>query len=217
MKKTLFNLFVIFFITLLCSLGTWQLYRLQWKLDLISKIEIGLKSTPVNYSKSIDVNYQRVKLQGKFLYDKQIFLYSLNDKGKPGYDVVTPMLTTANEYVLINRGWIEKKFKNDLRINNFKENQIKGIIKKISKPNIFKPKNDIKNNIWFSVNLNDLEQYTGLVFSNHTVILEGNIVNSPLPKKIKANLSNNHLKYALTWYSLALSILLYFLYFRKKQ
>ena len=217
MKKTLFNLFVIFFITLLCSLGTWQLYRLQWKLDLITQIEIGLKSAPVNYSKSIDKNYQRVKLQGKFLYDKQIFLYSLNDKGKPGYDVVTPMLTKANEYVLINRGWIEKKFKNDLRINNFKENQIKGIIKKISKPNIFKPKNDIKNNIWFSVNLNDLEQYTGLVFSNHTVILEGNIVNSPLPKKIKANLSNNHLKYALTWYSLALSILLYFLYFRKKQ
>ena len=217
MKKTLFNLFVIFFITLLCSLGTWQLYRLQWKLDLISKIEIGLKSAPVNYSKSIDVNYQRVKLQGKFLYDKQIFLYSLNDKGKPGYDVVTPMLTTANEYVLINRGWIEKKFKNDLRINNFKENQIKGIIKKISKPNIFKPNNDIKNNIWFSVNLNDLQQYTGLIFSNHTVILEGNIENSPLPKKIKANLSNNHLKYALTWYSLALTILLYFLYFRKKQ
>ena len=183
MKKTLFNLFVIFFITLLCSLGTWQLYRLQWKLDLISKIEIGLKSAPVNYSKSIDVNYQRVKLQGKFLFDKQIFLYSLNDKGKPGYDVVTPMLTTANEYVLINRGWIEKKFKNDLKINNFKENQIKGIIKKISKPNIFKPNNDIKNNIWFSVNLNDLKQFTGLIFSNHTVILEGNIENSPLPKK----------------------------------
>ena len=102
-----------------------------------------MKSVPVNYSKSIDVNYQRVKLQGKFLYDKQIFLYSLNDKGKPGYDVVTPMLTTANEYILINRGWIEKKFKNDLKINNFKGNQINGIIKKISKPNIFKPKNEI--------------------------------------------------------------------------
>ena len=127
------------------------------------------------------------------------------------------MLTTANEYVLINRGWIEKKFKDDHKINNFKENQIKGIIKRISKPNIFKPNNDIKNNIWFSVNLNDLKQYTGLIFSNHTVILEGNIENSPLPKKIKANLSNNHLKYALTWYSLALTILLYFLYFRKKQ
>ena len=133
MKKTLFNLFVIFFITLLCSLGTWQLYRLQWKLDLISKIEIGLKSVPVTYSKSIDVNYQRVKLQGKFLYDKQIFLYSLNDKGKPGYDVVTPMLTTANEYVLINRGWIEKKFKNDLKINNFKENIFKKIYSNFKK------------------------------------------------------------------------------------
>jgi len=56
-----------------------------------------------------------------------------------------------------------------------------------------------------------------LKLNKNITFLEGNIENSPLPKKIKANLSNNHLKYALTWYSLALTILLYFLYFRKKQ
>ena len=36
-------------------------------------------------------------------------------------------------------------------------------------------------------------------------------------KIVSPNLPNNHLKYAITWYSVALSILLYFLYFRKKQ
>ena len=99
--------------------------------------------------------------------------------------------------------------------NNNNNNSRRGNLRRNTRS--FKPNNDTKNNIRFSVNLNELKQYTGLIFSNHTVILEGNIENSPLPKKIKANLSNNHLKYALTWYSLALTILLYFLYFRKKQ
>ena len=31
--------YVIFFITLFCFLGTWQLYRLQWKQNLINEIK----------------------------------------------------------------------------------------------------------------------------------------------------------------------------------
>ena len=34
-KKYHLVFFVFFFIILFCSLGTWQIYRLQWKLDLI--------------------------------------------------------------------------------------------------------------------------------------------------------------------------------------
>ena len=37
------------------------------------------------------------------------------------------------------------------------------------------------------------------------------------PKKISIDLPNNHLKYAITWYSISISILFYFLYFRKTQ
>ena len=55
-------------------------------------------------SKSIKKNYQRIKVIGKFDFDNQIYLYSLNDSGKPGYDVITPFKTTKNENVLINRG-----------------------------------------------------------------------------------------------------------------
>ena len=39
----------------------------------------------------------------------------------------------------------------------------------------------------------------------------------PKPKQIGANISNNHFKYALTWFSLAVSIFLIYLYFRKKN
>ncbi len=217
MKKTLFNLFVIFFITVFCILGTWQLYRLQWKLNLIDEINIGLKSEPVRYSIKVTKNFQRIKVEGKFNYNKQIYLYSLNDNGKPGFDVITPLITSKNEYLLVNRGWIEKEYKGKKIINVFKKNEITGILKKNTKPNIFKPKNDIINNVWFSVNLDDLREFTGIDFKNFVIFMENNEGGTPKIKTINANLTNNHLKYALTWYSVALSILIYFLYFRKKQ
>ena len=46
-RSFLFQLFVIVFITIFCALGTWQLYRLQWKLELIKEISFGLESDSI--------------------------------------------------------------------------------------------------------------------------------------------------------------------------
>ena len=200
-------------------MGTWQLYRLQWKLELISEITFGLESSPIEYSNSIKRNYQRVTAKGKFDYDNQIYLYSLNDRGKPGYDVVTPFRTNKNENVLINRGWIIKELKDSPSINlkPKSEKEIIGLLREIYKPSIFKPDNDLKNNIWFSLNLEDLKKATGEQFNKFVIFLEDNQVESPLPKKISIDVPNNHLKYAITWYAISISIIFYYLYFRRKK
>ena len=117
MRQISFSIFVFFSIILFCSLGTWQIYRLQWKLDLISEINNGLSSKPINYSNSRVINYQKVKFNGKFDLDKQIYLYNLNSKGVPGFDIITPIKLNTNEVLLVNRGWIEKKLKNNENIN----------------------------------------------------------------------------------------------------
>ena len=201
-----------------CALGTWQLYRLQWKTELISEITFGLDSTPVKYSNTIKKNYQRVVSEGKFNFEDQIYLYSLNESGKPGYDVITPYKTLKNENVLVNRGWINKNLKGNLEIN-LKENEVKitGLLREIYKANIFKPKNDLKNNIWFTLDANDLKELTGKQFSNYMIFLEKPKNKVPVPKKISIDVPNNHLKYAITWYSIAISILFYYLYFRRKK
>ena len=218
MKKILlFNIFVFLFITLFCSLGTWQLYRLQWKQDLISQIDKGLKSTPIKYSKDLKNNYQRVVLEGKYNFENQIYLYSLNEKGQPGFDVITPFQTLEGENVLINRGWIKKEMKNKAEINLINKNKTQGLLRKIPKKNIFKPDNDTKKNIWFSVNLNQIQKVTGKNFSNFVVFLVDKTINLPLPRKITVDLPNNHFKYAITWYSISISIFFYFLYFRRQQ
>ena len=187
-------------------------------MELISEITFGLNSTPIKYSNSIKKNYQRVVSKGKFNFKDQIYLYSLNEKGKPGYDVITPFITLSNENVLVNRGWIDKELKNLPEINlNSEMLEVTGLLRKIYEPNMFKPENDIKNNIWFSINLNDVEKFTKITFPNFMIYLENPVISTPLPKKITVEVPNNHLKYAITWYSIAISILLYFLYFRKKQ
>ena len=214
----LFQLFLTLFITLFCVLGTWQLYRLQWKMELISEITFGLNSTPITYSNLIKKNYQRVVSEGSYNFKDQIYLYSLNEKGKPGFDVITSLETIGKEVVLVNRGWIPKELKEFPEINSIQgSTKVTGLLRKIYKANIFKPDNDIKDNIWFSVNLDDLEKFTGKKFSNFIIYLEDPDVKAPSPRKITVDVPNNHLKYAITWYSIAISILLYYLYFRKKK
>ena len=216
-NQLLFNIFVLSVITLFCALGTWQLVRLQWKNTLILQISEGLKSSPINYSDKIKANYQRVTIEGKYNFEKQIYLYSLNDKGQPGYDVITPFEGLSLENILVNRGWIELNLKNNDIINKTKRNKIQGLILRNRKPNIFKPENDIKKNIWFSINLEQVKEITGKNFNNYVLYLEDKEINIPKPKKITIDLPNNHLKYAITWYSISISIFAYFLYFRKKN
>ena len=217
MKKISLSIFVFFSIVLFCSLGTWQIYRLQWKLDLIDEINYGLNSESVPYSKKNIINYQKVKFSGTFDFGKQIYLYSLNSNGKPGYDIITPLKINSNEILIVNRGWISNDLKNNKNINKMKSKSFEGIVKKISKPNPFKPENDIKNNVWYSLKLEDLQNFTGYKLTNFVLYLQNSENNLVEKKIISPDLPNNHLKYAITWYSVALSILLYFLYFRKKQ
>jgi len=213
--KFLFSVFVIFFILVFIALGSWQIVRLNWKNNLILEIENSLKNPPVELTQSNKENYLKIKTSGSIDFDKQIYLYNLNDKGTPGFEVINPILIDNKNY-LINRGWIPFEKKGSKEINFFDENNIVGTLKLQGKKNIFKPDNDIEENYWFSLNREDILKFTGKEFSKYIIYLNGNY-QLPEPKKITANISNNHKKYAITWFSLAISILLLYLYFRKKN
>ena len=183
---------------------------------MISQINRGLQSYPINYSKDINKNYQRVQLTGNFNPSFQIFLYSLNEKGKPGFDVITPFETNNKENVLVNRGWIEKNLKNKVPLN-LTSSSITGMLRTANRKNLFTPENDLQENIWFYLNLNDVEKFTGKKFSKYIVYLEDKNIDVPKPKKITIDIPNNHLKYAITWYAISISIIFYYLYFRQKK
>ena len=200
---------------MLLSLGSWQLYILNWKLNLLSEIENSLKNNPVEFSKVDKKNYLRVKTSGIIDFNKQIYLYNLNESGKPGFEVINPIIID-NENYLINRGWIPFNKKDNPEINLINEGNIIGTLKLQHKASTFKPDNDINKNYWFTLNREDIFKYTGKKFSNYIIYLNGDY-KLPKPKVITANISNNHKKYAITWFSMAISILLIYLYFRKKN
>ena len=197
------------------SLGSWQLYRLNWKLELISQIESSLKNNPFELSKADKKNYLRIKTSGTIDFDNQIYLYNLNESGKPGFEVINPILIEGQNY-LINRGWIPFNKKNQLEINLFDSGNIVGTLKTQSKANSFKPDYELEENYWFKLDRDDIFSYTGKKFSRYIIYLNGDY-KAPKPKVITANISNNHKKYAITWFSMAISILLIYLYFRKKN
>ena len=213
--KFLFSVFIIFFIFVFIGLGTWQIIRLNWKNNLILEIENSLKNPPVELAQSNKENFLKIKTSGSIDFDKQIYLYNLNESGTPGFEVINP-ITIGDENFLINRGWIPFEKKGTQEINVFDQKNIIGTLRLQGRKNIFKPDNDLDENYWFSLNREDILKFTGKNFSKYIIYLDGNY-QFPRPKKITANISNNHQKYAITWFSLALSILLLYLYFRKKN
>ena len=118
--KFLFSVFVIFFVLVFVSLGTWQIIRLNWKNNLIFEIENSLKNPPVELSNINHENYLRVKTSGNIDFEKQIYLYNLNENGTPGFEVINPLSVNQKNY-LINRGWIPFEKKGMQEINEFDE------------------------------------------------------------------------------------------------
>ena len=214
-NKLLFSVFVYFIILVLLSLGFWQLYRLSWKLDLINQIENSLKIEPIELQNVEKKNYLRIKTSGQIDFEKQVYLYNLNETGKPGFEVINP-IKIGNEDYLINRGWISFDQKNKPEINVVDQKNIIGTLMLQSKSSSFKPKNEVDKNYWFTLDREDILKFTGKNFSKYIIYLNGNYEN-PRPRVITAKISNNHKKYAITWFSMAIPILLIYLYFRKKN
>ena len=76
----------------------------------------------------------RIKTSGTVDFDKQIYLYNLNNSGKPGFEVINPILID-NENYLINRGWIPFDKKDKAEINLIDTNRLLEHLKIQSKAN----------------------------------------------------------------------------------
>ena len=80
-NKFFFSVFVYFFILIFLSLGTWQIIRLNWKLNLISEIEKILIQNLSVFQERIWITLKRVEFDANLNNSKLIFLYSLNEEG----------------------------------------------------------------------------------------------------------------------------------------
>ena len=98
------DIFFILFIFAVLLLGTWQVFRLNLKNNLISTLENNLKKNSIIFNEDIDKEYTKVLLKKKDLKSK-IFLYHLN-KGEIGFKVIVPYQVNSSLVVLVDKGWI---------------------------------------------------------------------------------------------------------------
>ena len=208
------DIFFIFFIFTILSLGTWQVYRLYLKNNLISDLENNLKTSSINFNVDIDKEYTKVLFKKKDLNTK-IFLYHLN-KGEIGFKVIVPYEINSSLLVLVDKGWIRKDKINLIKNTLFNDDIIEGYTKKIREKNLFTPNNNIKEDFLYSVEIDNLKKSLNKNIYPLLIIQTSKTNKDIIPNDYEVRLPNNHLQYAITWYGLALFTIIFFLYYRKK-
>ena len=208
------DIFFIFFIFTILSLGTWQVYRLYLKNNLISDLQNNLKTSSINFNVDIDKEYTKVLFKKKDLNTK-IFLYHLN-KGEIGFKVMVPYEINSSLLVLVDKGWIRKDKINLIKNTLFNDDIIEGYTKKIREKNLFTPNNNIKEDFLYSVEIDNLKKSLNKNIYPLLIIQTSKTNKDIIPNDFEVRLPNNHLQYAITWYGLALFTIIFFLYYRKK-
>ena len=202
-------------------LGSWQLFRLNWKNDLMDNINNSIINPNLFSNDNKYNNLVSVKLDKNYtILDKPIFIESKTFKGKPGYHLILPLKYNNEIYSVINFGWFKDK--------DF--DQVKNIIKKYLAVNnakvyirefnsdkpFFTPENNLLNNTWYSVNKDDFNQFYKYEFPSkyYFVLLDDRITKYSFNPLVF--LRNNHLNYSITWFLLSLSSVIMLLIIRKK-
>jgi len=208
------DILFIFFIFIVLSLGTWQVFRLNSKSQLISDLENNLKRNSIDFNVDIDKEYTKVLLKKKNLKSK-IFLYHLN-KGEIGFKVIVPYEVNSSLLVLVDKGWIRKDKINSIKNSLLNDDIIEGYTKKIREKKLFTPKNNIKEDFLYSVEIDNLKKSLNKNIYPLLIIQTSKTNKDIIPNDYEVRLPNNHLQYAITWYGLALFTIIFFLYYRKK-
>jgi surfeit locus 1 family protein len=94
------------------ALGNWQSRRGEEKLALAERLESSLRqpalTIPATPVAAADLVNRHVSASGTFLAERTVYLDNRNRGGRPGYEVVTPLLLSPAMAVLVQRGWVQR-------------------------------------------------------------------------------------------------------------
>ena len=210
----------------LIGLGSWQLQRLQWKNDLISSFEArsgaDAIAVPSNNAELADLEFSSLALDGVFQHDKETLLTGRSYEGNAGFHVVTPMLLDDGRIILINRGWVSEDYRDPAK-RAFSQidgkTSVAGILRRPGVKGYFVPENEPENGFWFTIKPDEINNFLKINAEAEFYIDELNIdekLKIPMPANGKITIPNNHLQYAITWYGIALGLLVvYFSWHRQ--
>ena len=231
--RIILGILALLLIVLFAGLGTWQVYRLQWKLDLIARVNARVHAAPVapppaarweGITADSD-EYRRVQVAGTYLYEYTTPVQALTEQGS-GYWLLTPLCTTDGHVILVNRGFIPAELGARTRYAPRKSEgypcatnaggavQLVGLLRISEKGGAFTRSNDAAANRWYSRDVASIAAARGLPSSlTAPFFIDAAAGRNPpgSPDQPQGGLTvvsfhNSHLVYALTWYALALMV-----------
>lgn len=221
MRKIFFPiLFGIAGCAVLIALGTWQVQRLAWKEDILANIDARLAEQPtaIDLTMTEDADeYRRVTVSGTPTGEELHVLVSGTAAGT-GYRVVSKFVTDAGDAILIDQGLLALDNKDAPVLTE--PTDVTGTILWPDDKNNSTPEPDLSKNIWFARNVPDMAAHldTAPIMVVVTQATPPDPRITPLPIT-SANIKNDHLEYAITWFLLAIvwAIMSLYLIFRTRQ
>ena len=189
---------------ILVSLGNWQVNRLAWKEGVLAKIDARMNDVPTDVparpEKAVHL-YQPVQMSGQSGARELHVLVSHKRLG-PGYRIISAFEMSGGRRVLLDHGFIAIEDKERVRMPVVGE--LFGNLHWPDDRTSSTPENDAGGNIWFA---RDLPQMAAALETEPVLVIlrsasEMDPAVTPLPLD-SAAIPNDHLNYAITWFSLA--------------
>ncbi|PUB16300.1 SURF1 family protein [Yoonia sediminilitoris] len=188
----------------LVSLGTWQVQRLAWKESILADINARLSGEPAPLrldARETTDEYTRVTLSGTPTGQELHVLVSGTQAGT-GYRVISAFETSLGPTILLDQGLLPLDSKQSAPLTD--PMQVTGTLLWPDDQNSNTPDPDLGKNIWFARNVATMSQHLGtqplMVVTSTTTPTDPRL--TPLPVTT-ANIKNDHLEYAITWFLLA--------------
>jgi surfeit locus 1 family protein len=220
------------------GLGTWQLQRKAWKEGLIDTLEVRLAAAPVDLPprarwSTLDPaadEFRRVKFAATVGLEEEALVYASGsafrpDVTAPGYWVFAPARLPGGGTVVVNRGFVPEGRQDPASRAagaTSGPHEMVGVLRWPEAAGWFAPSHDTARNLWFVRDPLAIAAAKGWTdVAPFFVELEspqpaGGL---PQPGPLKVRLRNEHLGYAITWYGLAVVVvvmLAFWLYARRK-
>lgn len=204
-------------VAILISLGVWQMQRLEWKRGILSEIESMIDGAaqplPAEVSPS-EHKYLPVNLTGTFGENVLRVLVSVKQRGA-GYRVVSDFQTDDGRRILVDRGFVPVA--DDIPNASSEPISLLGNLHWPDDRTSSTPANDWVDNVFFARDIDEMA--AGL--KTEPLLVVARRINPPEPGLTPMPVStqgipNDHLQYAITWFSLAVVwLLMTILYIRR--
>ncbi len=206
-------------VLVLIGLGTWQIERRAWKLDLIARVDARVHAAPVSAPGpadwamvGVDDAYRHVCLSGAFLDGEETLVQAVTEEGA-GFWVLTPLRRADGSVVLVNRGFVPGERKDPATRRDGQiagEATVTGLLRLTEPGGAFLRSNAPRDGRWYSRDVAAIAAARGLshvapyfVDADATPANPGGL---PIGGLTVIAFPNNHLVYAITWFAMALML-----------